>query len=291
MASKTRSAVVTGVSSGIGRAIAQTLIGDGWRVFGSVRKEEDAEELKSSLGGAFIPLLFDVTDPDAIESAAQKVRAELDGQTLAGLVNNAGVTVSGPLLYIDPDEVRRQLEINLFGALHVTQAFAPMLGADASLKGKPGRIVNMSSAAGKIGWPIQGPYSMSKHALEAFSASLRRELMVHGIDVVIVGPGAVKTAIWDKGGETDPAKYRDTEYYDVMTGLDEKYAELAKDGLEPEAIGDLVRDILDGRKTKTRYAVMNNKFIMWTLPMLLPPRWFDRILFKQFGFRKVKKQR
>lgn len=281
-----KSAVVTGVSTGIGRAIAQSLVNDGWRVFGSVRKEKDAEAARAALGENFTPVLFDVTDDDAIKSAANEVRGALNGRTLNGLVNNAGIAVAGPLRYLPVDDLRHQMEVNLFGALRVTQAFVPMLGANKEFTGTPGRIVNMSSVAGKLASPIMGPYSMSKHALEAFTDALRRELMMHGIDVVSVGPGAIKTPIWDKADDIDAEQYRGTEYYEVLVGMREKYKELGDSGLPPEAIGDLVLNILNGRETKTRYAILRDKFLMWTLPRLLPKRMVDKVIVERFGFPK-----
>ena len=278
-----KSAVVTGASTGIGRAITKTLVDNGWRVFGSVRKNEDAANLKSEFGDACTPLLFDVTNPDAVANAAREVRNALDGRTLDGLVNNAGVALGGPLLYIDPQIVRRQLEINVFGPLFVTQAFGPLLGADRSLDGAPGRIVNMSSVAGKIASPILGPYAMSKHALEAFSDSLRRELLTHGIDVVIVGPGAVRTPIWAKADEIDAENYKNTEYYDLLIRMRDQFQEVGDAGLPPEDIGALVHDILTIKKPKARYAILRNKFLMWTLPRLLPKRRLDRVIAKRFG--------
>ncbi len=277
-----KSAVVTGASTGIGRAIAKTLIDQGWRVFGSVRKEEDAENLRSALGENCTPLLFDVTDQDAVAGAAKDVRDALDGHTLAGLVNNAGVALGGPLLYLDPEIMRRQLEINVFGPLFVTQAFAPLLGADRTLRGAPGRIVNMSSVAGKIASPVFGPYAMSKHALEAFSESLRRELMVHGIDVIIVGPGAIQTPIWAKADEIDTDDYKGTEYYDILVSMRDKFKEVGEAGLPPEDVGALVSNILTTQKPKTRYAILRSKFLMWTLPRLLPKRQVDRAIAKRF---------
>lgn len=279
-----KTAVVTGASTGIGRAIAKSLIDEGWRVFASVRKEADAETLRETLGDALTPLIFDVTDEGGVSRGAEAVREALGGRTLSGLVNNAGIAVAGPLRYIPHEELQHQLNVNLFGVLRVTQAFLPMLGADKSYQGAPGRIINMSSVAGKIASPIMGPYSMSKHALEAFSDSLRRELLMHGIDVAVIAPGAVKTPIWDKADDIDAEQYKDTEYYDVMIGMREKYKNLGQQGLPPEDIGDLARDILTGRAPKTRYAVLCNKFMMWTLPRLMPKRMVDKVIAKRFGF-------
>ena len=279
-----QTALVTGVSTGIGRAIAKSLIDAGWRVFGSVRKEQDGAEAKSALGENFTPLIFDVTDRDAINAAAEIVREALEGKTLNALVNNAGIAVAGPLRYIPAEDLEHQLNVNLFGVLHVTQAFLPMLGADAAFTGAPGIIVNMSSVAGKIASPIMGPYAISKHALEAFSESLRREVAMHGVDVVIVGPGAVKTPIWAKADEMNVAPYEGTEYYDLMVAMRDVMQDYGESGLPAEEIGDLVVKIVTGKTRKTRHAVLKQKLAMWWLPNILPKRMVDKFIAKRFGF-------
>jgi NAD(P)-dependent dehydrogenase (short-subunit alcohol dehydrogenase family) len=139
-----RSVVITGTSTGIGWGAAKVLIANGLRVFGSVRKRADADRLKAEFGQSYVPLLFDVTEAGAVKEAAAEVRAALAGETLAGLVNNAGVAVAGPLLELPVEEFRRQIEINLVGVVIVTQAFAPLLGTDRGLTGNPGRIVNIT---------------------------------------------------------------------------------------------------------------------------------------------------
>src|SRR5512138_1897754 len=158
-----QSVVVTGVSTGIGWGITKVLIERGFRVFGSVRKTQDAERLSKEFGERFVPLLFDVTDEPAVQAAARQVSERLNGETLFGLVNNAGIAIPGPLMHLATDEFRRQLEVNLVSVLIVTKAFLPLLGADRSLRGKPGRIVNISSTGGKNGGPFLGAYSASKH--------------------------------------------------------------------------------------------------------------------------------
>jgi NAD(P)-dependent dehydrogenase (short-subunit alcohol dehydrogenase family) len=209
-----QSVVITGASTGIGWASAKLLLDRGFRVFGSVRKQADAERLSREFGANFTPLLFDVTDAAAVLSAARLVGDALNGETLAGLVNNAGIAVAGPLLELSPDEFRRQMEVNVIGPIIVMQAFAPLLGADPSLRGKKGRIVMISSLAGRNGNPFTSAYSASKHALEGLSESLRRELMLFGIDVIIIiAPGAVKTPIWSKAEEIDIASYQDSPYF------------------------------------------------------------------------------
>jgi NAD(P)-dependent dehydrogenase (short-subunit alcohol dehydrogenase family) len=278
-----KTAVITGVSTGIGRAAAKSLIGAGWRVCGSVRKAADGEAAAKELGPNFTPLLFDVTDARAVEAAAQKVGAELKGRTLDALVNNAGVAVAGPVRYLPLDELQRQLDINLFGPIRVVQSFAGLLGADSDRQGPKGRIVNMSSVAGKIASPFMGPYAMSKHALEAMSESLRREMLVHGIDVVIIGPGAVKTPIWGKADELDTSRYANTEYGALILKMKNMMQAFGDAGIEADEVGALVLHVLTTQKPKTRYAVLRNKFMMWTLPNMLPRRLVDKMVAKRFG--------
>ena len=167
-------------------------------MFGSVRKDVDAYALQAELGDAFIPLVLDVENDAAIIAASVAVRASLPGRTLDGLVNNAGIALSGPLLMQTVADFRKQIEVNLVGMFAVTRVFAPLLGADPALAGPKGRIVNISSVGGNIGPPFLGAYAAAKHGVEGFSESLRRELQLVGINVIIVGPGSVATPIWDK---------------------------------------------------------------------------------------------
>src|ERR1051325_9122048 len=181
-----RSVVITGASTGIGWASARLLLDRGFRVFGSVRKQADADRLQGEFGVNFTPLIFDVTDDAAVLAAAREVRTALNGETLAGLVNNAGIAVPGPVLELAAGEFRHQMNVSVIGPIIATQAFGPLLGADASMKGPKGRIVMISSVAGKNGNPLTPAYSASKHAVEGLSESLRRELMLFGIDVDVV---------------------------------------------------------------------------------------------------------
>src|SRR6266498_1580092 len=216
-----QSVVVTGVSTGIGWGITKILIQRGFPVFGSVRKTQDAERLTKEFGEGFVPLIFDVTDEAAVQAAARQVRDQLNGETLFGLVNNAGIAIPGPLMHLPTDDFRHQIEVNLVSVLIVTKAFLPLLGTDRSLHGKPGRIINISSVGGKAGGPFLGAYAVSKHELEEFSESLRRELMLYGIDVIIVGPGAVATPIWDKAEQLDVSTFANTEYGEAVRRVQE----------------------------------------------------------------------
>ena len=243
-----RSVVVTGVSTGIGWGILKVLIGQGYRVFGSVRKAQDAERLTREFGEAFVPLIFDITDEAGVQTAAQQVREQLNGETLFGLVNNAGIAVPAPLMHQPIKEFRHQMEVNLIGQLIVTQAFLPLLGTDHSLKGNPGRVINMSSVSGTGGYPFLGAYAASKFALEGFSESLRRELMLYGIDVIIVGPGSVATPIWDKAEQLDISIYNGTEYADAIRHIYKYMIENGRKGYPPEKVGEIVLHALDDSK-------------------------------------------
>ncbi|WP_027551326.1 SDR family oxidoreductase [Bradyrhizobium sp. Cp5.3] len=277
-----RSVVITGASTGIGWATTKFLIERGFRVFGSVRKQEDADRLKAELGANFTPLLFDVTDEAAVFAAARQVREALGGETLAGLVNNAGVAVAGPVLELSADEFRRQMDVNVMGPVIATQAFGPLLGADASLRGPKGRIVMMSSVAGKNGNPLMAPYCTSKHAVEGLSESLRRELMLYGIDVVIIAPGAVKTPIWSKAEQFDVSAYQNSPYFPVLNRLMAFMSKLAESGLPAERIAEIVFEALTAARPKVRYQITPDP-MRHLMGATLPKRALDRIIGKQLG--------
>ncbi len=279
-------AVVTGASTGIGRAAVKTLVGHGWHVFPAVRKLADADSLRQEFGDKVTPVLFDVTEGTAIKRAADEVRAKLGGQTLKGLVNNAGMGNGGPLLHQPVDEIRKTFEVNTLGAVRVVQAFAPLMGVDKALTGKPGRIVNITSVAGRFAPPFLGDYAMSKHALEAFTDALRRELMLYGIDVIAIGPGAVVTPIWDKAESADIGPYTKTDYGPIVKKFRDFFIEDGRKGLPPERIGEAVYTALMVAKPKVRYAVVPQKLKNWTIPMMLPKRVVDKAIAKQFGLVK-----
>lgn len=280
-----QSVVVTGVSTGIGWGITKVLIERGFRVFGSVRKAQDAERLSAEFGERFVPLVFDVTDEGAVQAAAQRVREHMNGETLFGLVNNAGIAAPGPLIHLPTDDFRRQLEVNLVSVLIVTKAFVPMLGADRSLRGRPGRIINMSSVSGKSGPPFVGAYAASKHGLEGFSESLRRELQLYGIDVIIIGPGPVATPIWDKAEAADIAAYANTDYVESARRAQAYMVRNGKKGLPPEKVGEVVWQALTSPNPRVRYAVVGRGFLRRLIQGLLPKRVIDRIVAKNLGFK------
>ena len=282
-----RSAIVTGASTGIGQACATRLVGEGWRVFAGVRKPEDAERLTAELGDHLVPLIIDVTDNDTVLKAAAAVREALDGRTLDGLVNNAGITVAGPMLDLPLEDFQQQLDVNVTGIVRVTQAFGPLLGVDEDLAGGPGRIVMMSSVAGEMGAPFLGPYAASKHAVEGLSKSLRRELMLYGIDVVVIGPGAVATPIWEKAEEVDPEPYRATRFYEPLLRIRNWMTRNGPEGFPPSKIADRVFLALTEDKPRFRYAIVPQRLTNWSLPKLLPERMVDNMIAKRIGLQRT----
>jgi NAD(P)-dependent dehydrogenase (short-subunit alcohol dehydrogenase family) len=281
------SAVVTGVSTGIGEAIAADLVRRGWRVFGTVRRMDDAERLDSQLGDLFIPVIADVTDVDSLARAGATVAEALDGAPLDGLVCNAGISIPGPILHQPLEELDRQWKVNVLGQVATVQAFGALLGAREGFAGKPGRIVMMSSVSGRLSWPMVGGYAASKHALEALSHSLRRELMPFGVDVVIVGPGPIATPIWEKSAAgVDKTRYQPTFYGPLIDRFEKEVLARAKHALPPQAVADVVHAALTAEKPKVRYAITAAPLMNWLLPLMLPARWLDRIAAKRLGLTR-----
>jgi len=263
-----RAILVTGASSGIGRATALELARRGATVYAGVRDPAAGE----ALGPAVTPVRLDVTDAGQVAAAAAGL-ARLDG-----LVNNAGIAITGPLEHLPLDEVRHQLEVNALGQLAVIQACLP------ALRAARGRIVNMSSISGRVAFPMYGPYAASKFALEAFGDSLRRELRGSGVDVVVIEPGGVATPIWERGLSTGDrlwqampavAHQRYGRLYETLRALGERQA---RDGDPPEALARLVADVLEARRPRARYVFGRSARIQIAAARLLPDRVFDALI-------------
>jgi NAD(P)-dependent dehydrogenase (short-subunit alcohol dehydrogenase family) len=280
-----RTVVVTGTSTGIGYATAQVLIRAGMHVFGSVRRSADADRLRQELGPSFSPLLFDVTDQIAVTAAAAEVERHLEGRTLFGLVNNAGVAFPGPLLHLPIDDFRRQLEVNLTAQLFATQTFAPLLGTDERRNGPPGRIVMMSSIGGRTASPFVGAYSASKFGLEAISEALRRELVLFGIDVVVIAPGNVATPIWDKVDSQELEKFAQTRYAPALNLMKGFAIESGRSGLPAGTIGRAVLTALTTPRPKVRYTLTPQP-LQFFLVRFLPKRIVDRLIAKRLGWSR-----
>jgi NAD(P)-dependent dehydrogenase (short-subunit alcohol dehydrogenase family) len=266
--------VITGASTGIGEATALHLRDLGFDVRAGVRKDEDAERLR---GIGVSPVKLDVTDASSIAAA----RAEVGDGPLAGLVNNAGVAVAGPLEFIPIDRLREQLEINLIGQVAVTQAFLPALRAGR------GRIVNVSSIGGRIALPLMGPYAASKFGLEGVSDSLRRELRGQGVEVVLVQPGGVKTPIWKKGtavademAAAMPAE-AETLYGRLIAALRKQTAVIEeKTGLPPRDVAEVIGTAMTADKPKTRYLVGRDAKMRWAIARTVPDRTMDSLIMR-----------
>lgn len=277
--------VITGASSGVGHATAKLAVAQGWRVFGSVRKDTDGEGLKDEFGSSFTPLLFDVRDPPAIQAAVKAVHASLGPRTLNGLVNNAGVGLAGPVLHQPLDEFRTVLDTNVLGTLLISRAFAPLLGADQTLSGSKGRIINISSIAGKIGQPFAGAYVASKFALEGLSEVMRRELNLYGIGVVIVAPATVDTPIWDEP-ESAIGRYGATDYGEAFDkGVRAIVDAGHQHSLQASDIAETVMKALTVRRPRLRYAPAQHALLEQALPRAAPKRATDFVIEQALGLK------
>lgn len=274
--------VVTGVSSGIGTGTLRELVRAGWHVFGSVRKPQDAQRLSREVGPSYTPLVFDVTDSAALARAAREVEKALGGRKLAGLVNNAGIAVAGPLLELPLSELRRQLEVNLVSVLGVTQAFFHLLRKSSDGGGRPARIINISSVSGRIAVPFLGPYAASKHGMQGLSDSLRRECLLHGVDVVVIDPASVSTPIWDKAEALDLSAYARSPYREPMARMKDSMIANGRRGSPPEVIGRLVVKVLEARRPRARFLAGRGSAGIWIITHLagrrLADRFFGRVL-------------
>jgi NAD(P)-dependent dehydrogenase (short-subunit alcohol dehydrogenase family) len=263
-----RSVVVTGASSGIGRASALRLARAGWRVYGGVRTAGDASALREA---GVEPLELDVTDAAQIAVAAEAVGSELHG-----LVDNAGISIAAPLELVPLDELRRQLEVNVVGQVAVLQAFLP------ALRRTRGRVVLMGSVGGRSALPFLGPYAASKHALEAFADSLRVELRPWCIPVSIIEPASVKTAIWTKGAaQADLMREGLTRETDGLYAAQiERFKAVALKrgpGIDPDVVAKAVEHALSAGRPRARYLVGRDAHLRAWIERL-PTRLRDRVL-------------
>jgi NAD(P)-dependent dehydrogenase (short-subunit alcohol dehydrogenase family) len=269
--------LVTGASTGIGRACTEHLDGLGFTVFAGVRKEADADSIRGSRSGGTKPLMLDVTQPESIAAAMRSVE-EAAPAGLAGLVNNAGISVGGPLEFVAVEEWRRQLEVNLIGQVAMIQAALP------ALRSSRGRIVNMTSIGGRLASPFLGPYNASKFALEAVTDALRVELRQFGIEVAAVEPGAVVTPIWEKGRATAEQAIASMPpeamllYSAGMAAISTFIDQGERSGVQPLEVARAVEHALTAKRPKTRYVVGRDAKIRLALTRLLPTRAMDSLV-------------
>lgn len=270
--------VITGASTGIGAACARYLDGLGFTVWAGVRRKEDGEALARSTSARLRVLLLDVTDPDSITAATRTLTEALPEAGLAGLVNNAGISVAGPLELLPIAEVRTQFEVNVMGALALTQALLPLL------RRARGRIVNISSIAGLAATPFLGAYCSSKFALEAMSDALRLELAPWGIAVALVEPGAIQSQIWQRAtmsatrtlGGVAPESL--ALYAQPLARMQDVMAGAAARAIPAEAVARVVARALTVPSPRARYLVGKDARFRAALKWLLPDSAQDRLL-------------
>jgi len=277
-----RAFLVTGASSGIGRATALLLDRSGFQVFAGVRRSEHGESLRREASERLTPILLDVTDPRSIEAAARAVTDLLGGRPLEGLVNNAGIDIAGPLETSSVADVRSQFEVNVIGLLSVTQAFLPLL------RQSRGRIVNIGSVLGRLAIPFMGAYSASKFALEGLTDAFRIELLPWGIHVSLIEPGPVATPLWSKThllagmkeGRVDDAGQL---YAVANAAANAAFTKFGQTGISPDKVAAKVSESLTARNPKPRYLVGRDAKALSLLAALVPDRIRDSMLIKQFG--------
>jgi NAD(P)-dependent dehydrogenase (short-subunit alcohol dehydrogenase family) len=285
LSSDPRFVLITGASSGIGEACAMDLAAHGFRVFAGVRKTEDGERLRQKNPERITPLRIDVTEMATIEAAAKEIAASVGSAGLAGLVNNAGIAVAGPVELLPLDALRHQMEVNFIGQIAVIQTMMPMLRAAC------GRIVNISSLNGILAPPYFGAYSASKFALEAASCSLRVELRQWGIKVVLIEPGAIETAIWDRShrmaddltSRVSPEKYE--LYREDLEKVTEYAKHVAAHALPVQRVADKVREALTVVHPRARYPIGKDPKLALYLGRFLPARWLDHLICKSLNIR------
>lgn len=272
--------LVTGVSGGIGRAIAEALAEAGYRVYGSVRNERDA----AALAGRIVPLVFDVTDGAALSRAVARIEADVGAAGLQALVNNAGVSIAGPLAHQPMAELRKTFDVNVFGLLDVTRACLPLLGAGGVPRVRPGRIVNIGSVQGAFSVPFMGSYAAAKHAVEALGQALRRELLPSGIEVSTIEPSFIRTGLFDKAAALDSTHpYRGTRYAEAWERFNASLRRDEANAPSPERVVRAVLHAIESPRPKTRYPLHS----IWYIGRWLPDRWFDRLILKATGLDTV----
>jgi NAD(P)-dependent dehydrogenase (short-subunit alcohol dehydrogenase family) len=273
-----KSVAITGASTGIGRASALRLDGEGWRVFAGVRREQDAEALREAASERLVPLMLDVTDAGQVAAAAGRVEAEVEEAGLDGLVNNAGIGVFGPLETVPIDDLRRQLEVNLTAQVAITQAMLP------AIRLARGRVVFVSSIGGRMALPFGGPYHASKFGLEAVTDCLRQELRPWGIEVAAIEPGSIDTPIWERGAQiadeiaTRSPAAQEELYGETIARFRESVMRAAERGIDPDKVAKAISHALGARRPRTRYLVGLDARGQAFASRFLPDRFVDRMI-------------
>jgi NAD(P)-dependent dehydrogenase (short-subunit alcohol dehydrogenase family) len=287
-------ALITGASTGIGRASALRLAASGWTVLAGVRDRDVGERLAGEAdGGRVIPLSLDVTDAEQIAAARKRVDEEsaragvANAGGLDALINNAGIGIGGPLELVSGEDLRRQFDVNVFAQIAVTQAMLPALRRSRTPTGTGGRIVFVSSIGGRVAMAFTAPYAASKHALEAFGDALRVELHSSHIQVALIEPGSVATPIWDKSRvESErvsvPPELQE-QYGRVPAAMDKVLKDTARRGVPPELVAATIERALTAKRMKARYVVGRDAKAMLVAKRLLPDHLFDMLARRVLG--------
>lgn len=278
-------ALITGASTGIGRATALRLAGGGWTVLACVRDPATGERLaEDGPEGRIVPLQLEVTDTAQVAAAAEHVSKQAGASALGGLdalVNNAGIGIGGPLEVLDEEDWRRQFDVNFFAQIAVTRAMLP------ALRAARGRIAFISSIGGRVAMGFNGPYAASKHAIEAVGDALRVELHSSGIQVVLIEPGSVATPIWGKSrGEAGRLRIPpelSAQYGKVPEAMDKVLADTARRGISPEVVARAIEKALTASRTPSRVLIGRDAKAMLFARRLLPDHVFDRIVRARIG--------
>jgi NAD(P)-dependent dehydrogenase (short-subunit alcohol dehydrogenase family) len=253
-----------------------------------VRKPEDAERLKRELGENLHPVLCDVTHPEQVATLPEHVKKISENGWLDGLINNAGMEIVAPAELQKAEDMRAQFETNVFGMISVTKSLLPLLGTDAKAQGHTGRIINISSIGGVLALPFLSSYAATKFAVEGYSHSLRREMRLFGVKVLILGTGAIKSDIWNKI-KVNGNPYKGTVYETAFVNFEAMLQEAEHSGATPEAVGKFIRTIFEAPRPKARYVFTPGRFQNWTLPSILPHAWLDGVLGIMLGLKKPRK--
>ncbi len=283
MDSTPRSVVITGTSSGIGRACVMRLARSGFLVFAGVRKQSDADKLRRETGGQVIPVELDVTDDASIRAAVATVRARVTGRGLDALVNNAGIGVVAPVEYVRADVLRRHFEVNVFGQVAVTQAFLPLI------REARGRIVNMGSVGSHLAIPFGGVLCGCKSAFRSLNDALRLELHPFGIRVAMIEPGSIRTPAVDKTVGDSEGAVRElppegaARYGDMLRELMRRAYEREQNGSSPDVVAEAVHHAITAKHPRARYPVGKGARLLTTMPRLLTDGLLDRIRYRLFG--------
>jgi len=279
---------ITGVSSGIGLAATKTLITNGFMVYGTVRSESDKLRLESEMGENFKALICDITDDAALDSSIETLKKYLNGEQIYCLVNNAGIAVPGPLNMVSDQGFFHQINVNLIATRKVTNHIIPIM--DQSGQKQSPRIIFISSISGIFAAPFNGPYCISKHALECMIDIYRRELKYMNIKVVGIQPGPIKTEIWRKTvGSFD--KFKGGIFDSIIEKADKIIQKTEKTALNVNTVSDCILNIVQKQNPKIRYMIHKNKTLFKLMSYYMPSKWLDSLIWKNLSTKNPDKYR